>query len=118
MLFGPDAARHPAQGGAMSVVVITTFPGARVERFQELWPQQEQTIKGISEDARRQGCMHHLFVHDNDGNMLVIDEWESREAFDRFFAAQEEIKRTVAEIGITGEPSAIHYQIIDTSDRF
>ena len=62
--------------------------------------------------------MHHLFVHDSDGNMLVIDEWESREAFDRFFAAQEEIKRTVAEIGITGEPSAIHYQIIDTSDRF
>ena len=59
-----------------------------------------------------------MFVQDRDGNMLVIDEWESREAFDRFFAAQEEIKHTISEIGITGEPSAMHYQVIDTSDRF
>jgi quinol monooxygenase YgiN len=58
-----------------------------------------------------------MFVQDRDGNMLVIDEWESREAFDRFFAAQE-IKRTISEIGITGEPSARHYQVLDTSDRF
>jgi hypothetical protein len=59
-----------------------------------------------------------MFVHDSDGNLLVIDEWESREAFDRFFAAQEEIKRTASEIGVMGEPSAIHYQVADTSDRF
>ena len=57
-----------------------------------------------------------MFVQDRDGNMLVIDEWESREAFDRFFAAQE-IKRTISEIGITGEHSAMHYQVLDTSDR-
>jgi hypothetical protein len=37
---------------------------------------------------------------------------------DRFFGAQEEIKRTVSEIGVTGEPSAIHFQVVETSDRF
>ena len=33
-------------------------------------------------------------------------------------ATQEDIKRTVSEIGVTGEPSAIHFQVVDTSDRF
>jgi hypothetical protein len=49
---------------------------------------------------------------------MVIDEWGSLEEFEAFFGAQEDIKKVVGEFGLTGEPSTVSYQILDTPDRF
>lgn len=49
---------------------------------------------------------------------MVIDEWGSVEEFEGFFGAQEDIKKVVAEIGLTGQPSTVSYQVLDTPDRF
>jgi hypothetical protein len=50
--------------------------------------------------------------------MMVIDEWGSMAEFDAFFAAQEDIKAVVGEIGVSGPPTAVSYSVIDTPDRF
>jgi len=60
-----------------------------------------------------------MFVEDTDGNVLIIDEWDSRESFDTFFAAQQDdIQPIAAAGGVTGPPTSTTYRIIDSSDRF
>lgn len=102
----------------MTVVVVTTFPGAQVEKFQEAFDRHAATMKAIAADARQKGGLHHLFAVDENGGVMAVDEWGSLEEFERFFGAQEDIRKVIAEVGITGPPSSVSYRILDTSDRF
>ena len=102
----------------MSVIVIVRFPGARVDKFREVYDRHTEMMKGISAEGRGKGAIHHQFVEDENGEVMVIDEWGSVEEFEGFFGAQEDIKKVVGEIGLTGQPSTVSYQILDTPDRF
>jgi hypothetical protein len=42
------------------------------------------TFRGIAERAKGRGAIHHDF-YAGDGEVLVVDEWESPEAFQSFF---------------------------------
>ena len=102
----------------MSVVVIIKFPGGKVDKFKEAYARHADTMTAVSAEARGKGAVHHMFVEDENGDMMVIDEWGSMAEFDAFFAAQEDIKAIVGEIGLTGPPTAASYSVIDTTDRF
>ena len=102
----------------MSVIVMTKFPG-RASDMEAIVDRHSETLQRISQRGRDQGCVHHMFVEDTDGNVLIIDEWDSRESFDTFFAAQQgDIQPLAAEAGVTGPPTSTTYRIIDTADRF
>lgn len=102
----------------MSVIVITKF-GAKAEDAERiLTGEHAATAKSISEDARARGCLHHVFAADADGNAVVIDEWDSAESFDGFFADNAEIAKIAAAAGVAAPPSSAYYQILDTPDRF
>jgi hypothetical protein len=88
----------------MSVIVIVKFPGARVDKFREVYDRHTEMMKGISAEGRSKGAIHHQFVEDENGDAMVIDEWGSLEEFEAFFGAQEDIKKVVSEFGLTGEP--------------
>ena len=75
-------------------------------------------LAGIGEVAKRQGALHHCFLEDTDGSILVLDEWESEEQFHAFFGSQADIAKIMADAGVTGEPAATTYRILDTPDRF
>ena len=102
----------------MSVIVIIKFPGARIERFREVYDRNVEVMKGISAEGRSKGALHHQFVEDENGEVMVIDEWGSTEEFEGFFGAQEDIKKVVDEMGLTGQPTTVSYQAVDTPDRF
>lgn len=102
----------------MSVIVVVKFPGAHVDRFKEVYARHADMMAAISAEGRSKGAIHHQFVQDENGDILVVDEWGSMAEFEGFFGAQEDIKKIVAEIGVTGAPSAVSYQVIETSDRF
>lgn len=102
----------------MSVSVVIRFPGAKVATWREVYDRHRETMIAISEDARSRGALHHLFAENEDGEITVIDEWESREQFDSFFAGQEDIKKLMAELDMSGPPVAASYTIVDTPDRF
>jgi hypothetical protein len=104
--------------GAMSVIVITKYPGKAVELERLAAGEHADTLKRISEDGRAQGCLHHLFAEDSNGNVLVIDEWDSEGSFNAFFAAQDDIKKVAEAGGVTGPPTSTAYRILDTPDRF
>jgi len=97
---------------------MTKYPGKATD-FEAILGSHGETLQKISQRARDQGCVHHMFVEDTDGNVLIIDEWDSRESFDTFFAAQQDdIQPIAAAGGVTGPPTSTTYRIIDSSDRF
>lgn len=102
----------------MSVVIVVKFPGAKVDKFKEVYARHAETMAAISAEGRSKGAIHHMFVADENGDAMVIDEWGSTAEFEAFFAAQEDIKAIVGEIGVTGAPSSVSYTVLDTSDRF
>ena len=59
-----------------------------------------------------------MFLEDENGDVMVIDEWGSPAEFEAFFAAQEDIRALVAEMGTTAPPSTVSYRVQDSSDRF
>jgi hypothetical protein len=102
----------------MSVVVVIKFPGAKIDKFREVYGRHTDTMVGIADDGRGKGALHHMFVEDENGEVMVIDEWSSFAEFEAFFAAQEDIKAVVGEIGTTGPPTAVSYAVLDTPDKF
>ena len=102
----------------MSVIVMTKYPGKATD-LEALLDKHGETLRKIAQRGRDQGCVHHMFVEDTDGDVLIIDEWDSRESFDAFFAAQQdEIQPIAAAGGVTGPPTSTTYRIIDSPDRF
>jgi heme-degrading monooxygenase HmoA len=62
-------------------------------------------IKGIAGRARERGAIHHDFYED-DGEVIVVDEWESPEAFQAFFDAESgNIGQLMQAAGATGAPA-------------
>ncbi|MFR9804797.1 hypothetical protein ACL02T_21295 [Pseudonocardia sp. RS010] len=102
----------------MSVIVMITLPGVGEERLLEVNRSHEAAMKRIIEDGQARGGIHHAFAVAEDGSCVVIDEWTSREAFDAFFAEQQEIPEVMREAGATGSPTVTTYRVLETSDRF
>jgi heme-degrading monooxygenase HmoA len=103
----------------MSVIVMTKFPGKASDLERIAGDEHAETLKRMGDEGRSQGCLHHAFVEDTDGNVLVVDEWETEEAFSAFFAAQAaNIVQMAADAGVTGPPTSTAYRILDTPDRF
>jgi hypothetical protein len=102
----------------MSVIVMTKYPGKATD-LESILDEHGKKLRKISDQSRDQGCLHHMFVEDTDGNVLIIDEWDSRESFDTFSAAaQDEIQPIAAAGGVTGPPISTAYRLINTSGRF
>ena len=68
----------------MSVLIIAKFTGDTAKFRQALTDRAGEFAK-IGESARTVGAIHHRFAI-GDGCVLVIDEWESVEHFEKFFA--------------------------------
>jgi hypothetical protein len=101
----------------MSVVITVTF-ALSAETMQKVVQENGPTMLAIGEDGKRHGAIHHQFVQDPDGNAVALDEWPDEESFHRFFDSHEDIRRIMAQAGVTEPPEIRVYPAIDTSDRF
>ena len=101
----------------MSVMVVTKFDGP-ASRLEELVSgRHRETVLQIRDAAVAAGCIRHVFAEDTDGNLMVVDEWPSEEAFQAFFAHQPAIQQLAADAGVTSPPTTTTYRIIDSPDR-
>ncbi len=101
----------------MSVIVMSHVPG-QVADFERVVKEYADTFVAVSAEGKAAGAVHHCFVEDTDGSLLIIDEWPTEEAFQAFFSSQEDIPKLMAAAGVAGPPSTTSYRIIDTPDRF
>jgi heme-degrading monooxygenase HmoA len=99
-------------------VLMTLRVAGDPSRAEQMASDQAETIKGVSEKARASGCLSHRFYGSDDGQILVVDEWESPEAFQQFFESTPEIPAMMADMGVTSEPDVTFWRQLDTNDDF
>jgi hypothetical protein len=99
----------------MSVFMTLHVKGdpAAIEARAQADPAGMQAILDI---AKRHGLIHHRF-YGRDGEILVVDEWESEEGFRAFFGeAADRIGPMMAAAGVTTEPEPSFWRELDTND--
>jgi heme-degrading monooxygenase HmoA len=100
----------------MSVLMTMRVQGD-TEKFRQFVENNADEMRRISDDARSKGCLAHQFGI-GDGYVLVIDEWESPEAFQSFFEGNAEVENVMRESGAQGEPEISFAEAVDSADRF
>jgi heme-degrading monooxygenase HmoA len=68
----------------VSVLIVAKFQGDTA-KFRQALADRAGEFEKIGDAARSAGGIHHRFGV-GDGFVLVVDEWESTEHFQRFFA--------------------------------
>lgn len=87
-------------------------------RFEEVAREKQEFFKGITARSKEMGAIHHRFMA-GDGEVLVIDEWPSAEAFQAFFEeTREEIGALMGAAGVSNEPEPMFWRPMDTGDSF
>jgi hypothetical protein len=87
--------------------------GKELESFAHKNPQ---VVKKIADRARAHGVERHRFFSTDD-ELLVVDEWPSTEAFQRFFDENSaDINDMMARIGVTGQPSITFANYVGAGD--
>jgi quinol monooxygenase YgiN len=89
----------------MSVLVILKFQGDVAKFRQALTDHGEQFAKMAAEAKGSGGGIHHRFGV-GDGYVVVVDEWESVEHFQKFFA-NPDLQALVAASGAAPQPPEI-----------
>jgi quinol monooxygenase YgiN len=100
----------------MSVLIIAKFQGD-VAQFQQAITEHADRFAQFAEDARTSGGgIHHRFGV-GDGYVVVIDEWESVEHFQKFFA-NPDLQALIAASGAAGAPEITVAEAISTPDEY
>src|SRR5580704_9073869 len=82
------AGHKSALGGEMSVLVIATMKADKAA-FERLIAERGDEMKAISSRGKAAGAIHHRFGMSDDGTVIIIDEWNNAEAFQKFFSDPE-----------------------------
>ncbi len=95
----------------MSVIMTARFQGDPAAMAKV----DTAAMMRILADARARGLTHHRFVGGK-GEILVIDEWPSAEAFQGFFQANEQEITSMLGDAISGPPEITFWENLDMPD--
>ena len=107
---GPDQ-----RGSAMSTLITIKVPGDTAV-FRRAITERASDFAEIGENARGVGAIHHRFGI-GAGFVLVVDEWESAEQFEKFFG-DPDLAAFIREIGGTGPAEITVTEAIQSADDF
>ncbi len=100
----------------MSVLITFTVKGD-VAKFRESLRDRADEFAAIADRAKEAGAIHHRFGL-GDEFVLVVDEWESAEQFESFFA-NPELQAFIGSVGgAGGAPDITVTEAIDSPDQF
>lgn len=89
-----------------------------VDRLRNVMQGTPERWQRINDMARQNGCIHHQFLTDGEGTVLVLDEWANREGFEKFFAGNADVQAMMAEAGVVDQPEVSFWEPMDTPDKF
>ena len=98
----------------MSVVVTIHFPVSDVAKAIEGLHDNAEFLEEITASTKDAGVIHHRFVS-GDGELVVIDEWETAEQFQGFFDGNPKVAEVMGSIGMTGAPEISVFESIDVA---
>jgi quinol monooxygenase YgiN len=100
----------------MSVLIIGKFNGDTAE-FRRSLEERSAEFAKIAERSQAVGGLHHRFGI-GDGYVLVVDEWESVEHFQKFMA-DPDLQAFIGSVGGAPEPpEVIIAEAVTSPDQF
>jgi heme-degrading monooxygenase HmoA len=98
-------------------VLMTLRVHGRPDELERKAAENPDVLAGFSASAREHGVISHCFYGNDDGEMLIVDEWPSAEAFQAFFDANPEIGEMMASVGVTEAPEVKFWRKLETGDE-
>src|SRR3954452_1333666 len=113
-----DLTRAVGSNSTMSVLMTLRIP-ADADALERAVEQNRELFLGIAERAKGRGAIHHDFYAAG-GEVVVVDEWESPEAFQGFFEDEgQNIGQLMAAAGVQGQPGPpAFYSKLSLGDQF
>jgi heme-degrading monooxygenase HmoA len=99
----------------MSVLIVMKM-NLDPSKLEQLAGENAGTMRGIADDAESHGCTWHRF-YGRDGEVMVVDVWESEQAFQDFFSSNAEIPGMMQKAGITAAPEPQAWRELQTNDE-
>jgi quinol monooxygenase YgiN len=100
----------------MSVLIIAKFQGD-MAKFRQSLTERAGEFAAFAEASKGAGGLHHRFGI-GDGYVLVVDEWESVEHFQKFMA-NPDLQAFIGQVGGAPEPpEVIIAEAVTSSDQF
>jgi hypothetical protein len=100
----------------MSVLMTMRVEGD-TEAFRAFLDSGADRLQGIRDAAQAAGCLHHRFGV-GDGYVIVVDEWESAEHFQRFFETNTDLPGVMRDAGARSEPEISFTEAVTSPDQF
>jgi quinol monooxygenase YgiN len=100
----------------MSVIIIGRFK-VDTDKFERLLTERKADFIAVAKEGKSKGAAHHRFAI-GDGEIVVIDEWTSAEAFQKFFEGQATVAEMLDQVGFQGPPEVTVLRAVDTPDQF
>jgi hypothetical protein len=101
----------------MSVIVIGRFPMPDVARAKQALASNAALLEEITEEAMGLGARHHRFL-ESDGELVILDEWDSVESFQNFFGSNTKIPTIMQEAGAQGPPKVEVFSPVEAAGTF
>lgn len=100
----------------MSVLITFKVQGDTT-KFRAALADRGDEFSAIAERAKAAGAVHHRFGI-GDGFVVVVDEWETAEQFESFFA-DPELQAFIGEVGGAGGPEGMTVsEAVSSPDQF
>ena len=100
----------------MSTLVVMKFKGD-TETFRRALTERAAEFTRIADAAQGAGGVHHRFGI-GDGEVVVMDEWESVAAFQKFFS-DPGLQEFIGSVGAAPEPREIIVsESVDSADQY
>jgi hypothetical protein len=104
------------EGDHMSVLVVTKVVGDTAT-FQQALRDRAAEFESVAERAKAMGAVHHRFGI-GDGYVLVVDEWEDPERFEKFMG-DPAMQEFIGSIGAAPAPPEVMFAgAISSPDQF
>jgi hypothetical protein len=86
------------------------------EQFRRFLANESERLVALADRARAVGAIHHRFGI-GDGFVVVIDEWESAEAFQSFLQ-DEQVAEVMRDSGAQSQPEVEITEAVSSADQF
>jgi heme-degrading monooxygenase HmoA len=100
----------------MSVCIIVKLK-VDPANMAKLFAERANELKAVSEQGKAAGAIHHFFAA-GDGEVIIVDEWDSADSFQKFFQSNTTIPEIMQSAGVQGAPEFSFYESMDSPDRF
>jgi hypothetical protein len=93
-------------------VIVTVTVKVDPEALRGLFVSKREVFTGLVDEAKAAGALHHRITA-GDGEVMILDEWETAEGFYQFFGGQAEIGALMQEAGVQEPPDIRVWQQMD-----